>query len=34
VIESLTGLKFEKLLEQVPALKKSMEKDSPRGTQS
>jgi len=26
VIESLTGIKFEKLLEQVPALKKSMEK--------
>ena len=29
VIESLTGIKFEKLLEQVPALKKAMEKDSP-----
>jgi flotillin len=29
VIESLTGLKFEKLLEQVPALKKAMEKSSP-----
>jgi flotillin len=27
VIESLTGIKFEKLLEQVPALKKAMEKD-------
>src|SRR6266480_945526 len=26
VIESLTGIKFEKLLEQVPALRKSMEK--------
>jgi flotillin len=25
VIESLTGIKFEKLLEQVPGLKKSME---------
>jgi flotillin len=24
VIESLTGIKFEKLLEQVPALRKSM----------
>src|ERR1041384_4979757 len=29
VIESLTGIKFEKLLEQVPAIKKAMEKDSP-----
>ncbi len=27
VIESLTGIKFEKLLEQVPALKKAMAKD-------
>jgi flotillin len=27
VLESLTGVKFEKLLEQVPALKKSMGKD-------
>jgi flotillin len=27
IIESLTGVKFEKLLEQVPALKKSMGKD-------
>ena len=27
VIESLTGIKFEKLLEQVPALKKAMSKD-------
>lgn len=27
VLESLTGIKFEKLLEQVPALKKAMEKD-------
>src|SRR5689334_14735085 len=26
VIESLTGIKFEKLLEQVPALRKSMTK--------
>jgi len=26
VLESLTGVKFEKLLEQVPALKKAMEK--------
>ena len=29
VIESLTGVKFEKLLEQVPALKKAMGKDEP-----
>src|SRR6267154_1861248 len=29
VIESLTGIKFEKLLEQVPALKKAMEKAEP-----
>ncbi|NBR85329.1 MAG: flotillin family protein [Proteobacteria bacterium] len=29
VLESLTGIKFEKLLEQVPALKKAMEKDEP-----
>jgi flotillin len=28
VIESLTGIKFEKLLEQVPALKKAMEKNT------
>jgi flotillin len=27
IIESLTGVKFEKLLEQVPALKKAMEKN-------
>ncbi len=27
VLESLTGVKFEKLLQQVPALKKAMEKD-------
>jgi len=27
VIESLTGVKFEKLLEQVPALRKAMAKD-------
>jgi len=31
VIESLTGIKFEKLLEQVPALKKAMDKDSKSG---
>jgi len=31
VIESLTGIKFEKLLEQVPALKKAMDKDQPKG---
>ena len=29
VVESLTGIKFEKLLEQVPALKKAMGKDEP-----
>ena len=29
VLESLTGIKFEKLLEQVPALKKAMAKDPP-----
>ncbi|MDB6021705.1 MAG: band 7 protein, partial [Pedosphaera sp.] len=29
VIESLTGIKFEKLLEQVPALKSAMERNSP-----
>jgi flotillin len=29
IIESLTGVKFEKLLEQVPALKKAMGKDEP-----
>jgi len=28
VLESLTGIRFEKLLEQVPALKKAMAKDS------
>jgi flotillin len=27
IIESLTGVKFEKLMEQVPALKKAMDKD-------
>ena len=27
VLESLTGIKFEKLMEQVPALKKAMSKD-------
>ncbi len=31
VIESLTGIKFEKLLEQVPSIRKSMEKDAPGG---
>src|SRR5437870_1477709 len=31
VIESLTGIKFEKLLEQVPALKKAMGKDDTDG---
>jgi flotillin len=31
VIESLTGIKFEKLLEQVPALKKAMSKDEAPG---
>jgi flotillin len=30
VIESLTGIKFEKLLEQVPALKKAMGKEEPK----
>ena len=29
VIESLTGIKFEKLLEQVPSLRKAMGKDDP-----
>jgi flotillin len=29
VIESLTGIKFEKLLEQVPALRRAMDKDNP-----
>jgi flotillin len=28
IIESLTGIKFEKLLEQVPGLKKTMEKSA------
>ena len=31
VLESLTGIKFEKLLAQVPALRKAMEKDSDTG---
>ena len=31
IIESLTGIKFEKLLEQVPALKKAMGKDDAAG---
>jgi len=29
VLESLTGVKFEKLLEQVPAIRKAMGKDAP-----
>ena len=32
IIESLTGVKFEKLLEQVPALRKAMGKDEPGET--
>jgi flotillin len=32
VLESLTGIKFEKLLAQVPALKKAMERDVPPDT--
>src|SRR5277367_486258 len=31
ILESLTGVKFEKLLEQVPALKKAMSKDDDKG---
>ena len=31
IIESLTGVKFEKLMEQVPALKKAMGKDDSEG---
>ena len=31
VLESLTGVKFEKLLEQVPALRNAMGKDAPKG---
>jgi hypothetical protein len=27
VLEALTGVKFERLMEQVPALKKAMSKD-------
>jgi flotillin len=34
VIESLTGIKFEKLLEQVPALKSAMAKEKPEGEKS
>ena len=34
VIESLTGIKFEKLLEQVPALRKAMEKDEEKSKSS
>ncbi len=32
VLESLTDIKFEKLLAQVPALKNAMEKDVPPDT--
>lgn len=31
VLESLTGVRFEKLLEQVPALRRAMGKDQPNG---
>ncbi len=31
VIESLTGIKFEKLIQQVPAIKRAMEKDAEGG---
>ena len=31
ILESLTGVKFEKLLEQVPALRNAMKKDEPKG---
>jgi flotillin len=31
VLESLTGVKFDKLLEQVPALRKAMGKEEPKG---
>ncbi len=34
VIESLTGIKFEKLLEQVPALKKAMGKEDDSAAKS
>ena len=34
VIESLTGIKFEKLLQQVPALKKAMENEQSGNPQS
>jgi flotillin len=34
VLESLTGVKFEKLLEQVPGLRKAMEKENPGSKQS
>ncbi len=30
IIESLTGVKFEKLLEQVPALRNAMQRDNPK----
>ena len=32
VLESLTGVRFEKLLEQVPALRKAMEGERPKGS--
>jgi flotillin len=32
IVESLTGIKFEKLLEQVPAIRKAMGKDEPSET--
>lgn len=32
VLESLTGVKFERLLEQVPALRKAMGKEEPKGS--
>jgi len=32
IVESLTGIKFEKLLEQVPAIRKAMGKDEPGET--
>jgi len=34
ILESLTGVKFEKLMEQVPALKKAMEDDEAAGDDS
>jgi flotillin len=32
VFENLTGIKFEKLLEQVPVLRKAMGKDDAKNT--